>query len=305
MANTSETRLAYVAESTWGTTPATPAFQISRFTGEGLTPSINTTTSEELRQDRNITDLIQTGQTAGGNVDFELSFGAIDDLLESVLYSTWVSDVIKNGVTEKSFTLEKTFETGSTDQFHRLAGSVADTLSLDLQVGNVATGSFGFLSKGLDAAQTQITGATYTAAPSNDVISTASGFGSLAITGATNAMLTQLQIEISNNLAHQQQLGSLDARGIRSGRFEVSGSLTAYFESKELYDLFLSGSAADLSFKLGGTSAKNYVFDIPNLKFSDGSVVAGGNDQDLLVNLSFTGLYDANDDATIKITRTV
>ena len=34
IADTSDTRLAFIPEVTWGTTPATPAFQKVRYTGE-------------------------------------------------------------------------------------------------------------------------------------------------------------------------------------------------------------------------------------------------------------------------------
>ncbi len=33
IADTSDTRLAFIAESTWGATPSTPAFQKVRYTG--------------------------------------------------------------------------------------------------------------------------------------------------------------------------------------------------------------------------------------------------------------------------------
>jgi len=304
MASTSQTRLAYIAESTWGTTPSTPTWITSRFTGESLNANIQNVTSEEIRSDRNVTDLIQTGSSAGGSVDFELSYGAYDDWLESLFYSTWSTNVLKNGVTQKSFTLEKTFETGTTDQFHRFAGSVVNGMSLSMATNAVVTGSFDFLSKGVTSAQAEVATSTYNAATSAAVINAASNFASLAITGATSPALTALDLNITNNLGQQSQLGSLDARGIRTGRFEVTGNLTAYFENAELYELFLAGTGADLTFKLGGASSSNYVFDVPTLKFSNGTVVAGGNDQDLLVNLDFQGLYDSGDAATLKVTRT-
>lgn len=304
MSGTSQTRVAYIEESTWGTTPATPTWSTARLTGEGLRPNINNVKSEEIRADRNVPDLIQVSQAAGGNLNGELSYGAYDDFIESLLYSTWSSNVIKNGVTEKSFTIEKTFETGATDQYHRFTGAIVDSLELQMAIDSVVTANFNFLAKGMSAAQAEIASSTYNAAVANDVINAASNFASLAITGATSPALLSLDLTIQNNLAQQRQLGSLDARGIRNGRFEVTGSLEAYFENEELLDIFLAGTATDLTFKLGGASSKNYVFLLPNLKFETGEVVAGGNDQDLVIPMTFSGLYDATEDATIKITRT-
>lgn len=304
MAGTSQTRLSYIAETAYGTTPATPAFTNARFTSEAITPNRETVTSNEIRPDRNVTDLIQVGQSAGGSLGFELSYGSFDPFLESLLYSTWSTNVLKNGVTEKSFTLEKTFETGATDQYHRFTGSIVNSMTLNMATGSIVTGSFDFLSKGATSAQAIITGATYTGANSNPVINAATNFASLAMTGVTSPELTAIDLTITNNLTPQQVLGSLDARGMTAGRFQVTGNLTAYFENEELYELFLAGTAADLTFKLGGASSLNYVFDVPNLKFSSAEVVAGGNDQPLLINMGFTGLFDSSDTATLKITRT-
>lgn len=304
MSGTSQTRVALIEESTWGVTPATPTWETMRITGESMKPNINNVKSNEIRADRNVPDLIQVGSAAGGQIDGELSYGSFDALLESLLYGAWTSNVLKNGVTEKSFTIEKTFETGGTDQYHRYAGSIVDSLDLSMAVDSIVTASFNVLCKGVSSAQAEIASSTYNAANSNDVINAASNFASLAITGATSPALLSLDLNIQNNLAQQRQLGSLDARGIRNGRFEVTGSLEAYFENEELFEMFLAGTATDLTFKLGGASSKNYVIDLPNLKFETGEVVAGGNDQDLVIPLTFTGLYDASEAATLKITRT-
>lgn len=304
MTNASQTRLAYVTESTWGTTPSTPAFQNLRFTGESLNPNIENTVSNEIRPDRNVTDLIQTGQSAGGSFAFELSYGSFDDILESLMQSAWSTNVIKNGSTEKYFTIEKTFEVGATDQYHRFAGAAANSLSLNMAVGSPATGSFDFMAKGMTSAQAAITGATYTAANTNPVINVATSFADLAMTGVTSPEFTNLSLSVTNNLRNQRVLGSLDARGIAAGRFNVTGSFTAYFENEEMLDLYLAGTATDLSFKLGGASSKNYVFDLPNIKLGTHEVVAGGNDQDVLANVNFTALYDSGESASLKITRT-
>ena len=303
MTDSSQTRLAYIAESTYGTTPATPTFLIQRFVSESLNANIENIVSNEIRADRNVADLIQVGANAGGAVDFELSYGSFDAWLESLMFSTWSSNVLKNGNTQKSFTLEKTFEAGSTDQYHRFTGAVADSLSLAIQAGQIVTGSFGFLAKGASTAQAAIGSSSYTAANANPTINAAANFASLAITGVTGPELTALNLEISNNLRQQQVIGSIDPRGLGTGRFEVTGDLTAYFENEELYDIFIAGGAADLTFELGGASDKKYEFVIGNLKFETGEVVAGGNDQDILVNMTFRGLFDGTDN-TLQITRT-
>ncbi len=304
MVDSSQTRLASIVEVTYGTTPASPVFLIQRFVSENLNANIENAISNEIRADRNVTDLIQVGQNAGGSVDFELSYGSFDEWLESLMFGTWSTNVLKNGNTQKSFTIEKTFEAGATDQFHRFVGAVANSMSLSIEAGKVVTGSFDFLAKNMTVAQAIIASATYTAANSNPVINAAANFASLSMTGISSPEILSMNLNITNNLRQQMVVGSLASRGVGTGRFEVGGDMKLYFVNQAAYDLFLAGTASNLSFVLGGVSTKKYQFDIGNLKFETGKVVAGGNDQDIMVELSFKGLYYASDTATLKITRT-
>lgn len=304
MTDSSQTQIAAVVESTYGTTPATPAFTKQRFTGESLKAARQNVTSSEIRADRNVTDLIQVGGAAEGGLDFELSYGAFDAFLESALFGAWSTNVLKNGVAQKSFTLEKLFESGATDQYFRYTGSVVNTMSLNVRAQEIVTGSFGFMCKGSSLAQTAITDSTYDDAVANDVMNAASDFASLSVTGTTSPAIMGITLNINNNLRQKPVVGSIDSYGLGAGRFQVTGSIEAYFENEEMMDMFLAGTATDLSFKLGGASEKNYVFDIPKLKFDDAEVFAGGNDQDVMARLNFVGLYDSSDDCTLKITRT-
>jgi hypothetical protein len=107
MVASSQTRLASIVEVTYGTTPATPTFLIQRFVSENLNANIENVVSNEIRSDRNITDLIQVGQSAGGSVDFELSYGSFDVWLESLMFAAWATDVLKNGNTQNLSQLKK------------------------------------------------------------------------------------------------------------------------------------------------------------------------------------------------------
>lgn len=48
-----------------------------------------TEVSAEIRDDRQVSDLIPIGAEAGGDVGFEFSYGVVDDILESALLGTW------------------------------------------------------------------------------------------------------------------------------------------------------------------------------------------------------------------------
>jgi len=300
--NSSETRLAYVTESTWGTTPSSPSFNNARWTSESLTPNLQTVTSSEIRADRNVTDLVETGFEAGGDVGFELSFDSFEELFESLMYNTWSTNTLLNGKTEKSFTFEKTFD-ASTKQYHRFPGSIINTMSLDIQARSIITGTFGILSKEMKTAQSMISNATYASANTNQVLNASNQFANLSMSNITSTpQITGLQLEVSNNLRQQAAVGQQANIGIGTGRFEVTGTLSAYFEDKELMDMFLNNTSSDLSFRLG-TGTDYYDITLPKIKFSSGQTVAGGNDEDVIAEMEFQALYDSGKDATMEIVR--
>lgn len=80
MAETSQGRLAYAAESTYGTNPATGA-KFARITSESLAETPSYVVSEEINGSRNPRDQIRTAVGAGGGVDFEFSINNFDDLV--------------------------------------------------------------------------------------------------------------------------------------------------------------------------------------------------------------------------------
>lgn len=88
MGDSNRTALYYGEEVTWGTL-ATCTFQELRFTGESFAYNITNITSAEIRSDRQITDLIQTGADNSGGFNFELSYDSFNELLEGALWSDW------------------------------------------------------------------------------------------------------------------------------------------------------------------------------------------------------------------------
>lgn len=305
IANASEVQLAAIAETVWGTTPSTPAFQILRFTRESLKILRESVVSSEMRADRNVTDQIQVSGGAGGTLGIELSYGTFDAMLESLLQSTWNANVLKNGITKKSFTIEKKVELGTTDQYFHFKGMMADSLRLSIRAKELISGEFSFVGKGGTLTQTAIASSTYVAATTEEVMSASADFASLSVGGVTTLNIQGLDLEIRNSLRPVDVAGSMDRAGIGTGRFEVTGSLDIYFESNAAYDMFLAGNAVALSFILGSTTLKKYQFDIGSLKFSDAEVLAEGADGDMMCRMQFQGIYDADDTATLKITRAV
>lgn len=303
MADTSSTRIATIAESTYGVTPTTPAFDNIRFTGDSLKHVRQNTSSNEIRPDRNVADLVQVSGGAEGGVNFELSYGTFEAWLTSFMFNNWDDDVLVNGRTQKSFTIEKTYDNLAADQYLRFVGMIANTFSLNIAAQSIVTGSFGFMGKGGSIAETAISGATYADPTDTPVMSAVADFANLTIAGVSSPKITSLTLEGTNNLRQRPVVGSLDSLGVGAGRFDLKGSITMYFDNKSAYEVFLNGGEASLSFKIGGALDKHYIITVPRLKFSDGDLPTPGNDQDVFLTLPFQGLYDSTDDCALMIER--
>jgi len=90
MSDANRSTIAYIAESTWGTTPGSPSFKKMRITGESLMHEKTTVLSEEIRDDRQNSDLVQVAAQASGSVDFELSYLAFQPFLAAALCASIV-----------------------------------------------------------------------------------------------------------------------------------------------------------------------------------------------------------------------
>ncbi|MHC5053641.1 MAG: phage tail tube protein, partial [Planctomycetota bacterium] len=70
------------------------AYNELRFTGESLKQETSVEESNEIRDDRQVADVKRSSVRAGGDINFELSYGALDDLLEAALMSAdWSTEV--------------------------------------------------------------------------------------------------------------------------------------------------------------------------------------------------------------------
>jgi len=85
MSDANRVQLAYVEETTFGEKEKTSNLQILRYNSESLKQDMNTTVSEELRHDRQISDIARIGLSASGGIDFELSYNSHDDFLKAAL----------------------------------------------------------------------------------------------------------------------------------------------------------------------------------------------------------------------------
>lgn len=100
MSDANRVQLAYIAEDTFGVKKTGSNLQVLRYNNESLKQDMATTRSEEIRSDRQISDIARIGVSASGGVDFELSYGSHDDFLKAALQSAdWSTEIRVEGFT--------------------------------------------------------------------------------------------------------------------------------------------------------------------------------------------------------------
>jgi hypothetical protein len=109
MSDGSRHSMSYISEgATYGATPATPAMTPLRNTGTTLGLSKDAIQSEEIRSDRQISDLRHGARKVGGDISIELSYGSYDPVLEALLGGTWAAASITAAIaavaTDNSYT---------------------------------------------------------------------------------------------------------------------------------------------------------------------------------------------------------
>jgi len=299
IATGSRHNMAYVVESTFGTTPSTPVFTPIRHTGTTIGLSKDSIESEELREDRQIANYRHGNKSVSGDINFELSYGSFDDILQAVLCGTWNTDVLKAGTTRRSYTIERHHQ--DIGKYLRSTGCNFNTMSLSVAPNSMVTGSFGVIGKDFSVASVAVTGATYN---TESVTAPFDSFsGSITEGGSSIAVVTSLELNIENGMEALYVIGSSDTLQPSIGKSMVNGSITAYFEDSTLIDKFINETSSSLSFTLTDAAGNDYLFELPNVKYNSGNPEVGGAGA-VTVSLDFVALYDSGDASQIVITRT-
>lgn len=84
------TALRTVKETSFGVAPANPIYKELRRTSDALAFTPTTEVSSEIEATRQVTDLIRTGNDAGGDVGMELSIENMDVFMEGLFCNPWL-----------------------------------------------------------------------------------------------------------------------------------------------------------------------------------------------------------------------
>lgn len=305
----SRTCLSYLAESTFGTTPAGNFTEVP-FSTHSLNLSKERVTGNDIQSDRMPRVDRHGNRTASGDIVVDLRNGNFDAFLESLMFSTWDSspasapDELKVGTTLKSFSMEDYL--ADIDQAKLFTGMVASQASFSLQPNQMVNTTFSFIGKDMSISATE---KTINAATVNQPFDAYSGdfrIGNHDDTLSALTAVTSIDFTINNNINPTFVIGESTAPQLEYGRCEVEGTITAYIEDATLLNRFLNETETAFDVTVNDPSGSSeYKFFFPKVKINSADTPVE-NPQSRLVTLSFVALYDdsgTGEDSNIVIYR--
>lgn len=290
--------ISYVVESTFGTTPGTPAMIELPNTGTTLKATKDTFVSSTIRNDRQIKDMRHGVKQIGGDINFELSYGDFDTWLEAALFGAWSTNVLKAGTTPKYLSVERAF--ADISEYHQFSGCMVNMLSLTIEPNAMVTGSFGVIGKDVTVASSALD-ASVTAATGNPPFD---GFtGSISEGGGAVDNVTSLTLDLNNALAPSFVIGSDVTPQILAGQSNLTGRVSAFLESEALLNKFLNETESSISLTLEGAAGGDITILVPRIKYTAGEVDVTNANDGILINLPFQALRDDTEATNLKITR--
>lgn len=138
IASGSRHSMSFSAETVYGTTDATPVFKPLRHKpAVTLGLSKSSFQSQELRNDRQITDFRHGTRQVGGEIPVELSSQSFDDILQAVMGGTWTVKATKTATTLSAAAADNSYN-DSGSGFVTAGFEVGDVVVVSGFTGNVA-----------------------------------------------------------------------------------------------------------------------------------------------------------------------
>jgi hypothetical protein len=196
----------------------------------------------------------------------------------------------------QSFTIETGFN--DVEQYFAQTGMRVGTFGLSFTTGEIVTGTLAFEGKSTTTSNATVLGtAPYDAlsTTATPVLNATTNVGDVYKNGELlSVALQSLELNGEASLRQQMAIGSKFPAGIGTGRFNLTGTMTAYFETLELYEDFINHNTLGLAFDFLDGDFNAYWFTIPALKITSDPISPNGIDQDVLEEMEFVALRDAN-----------
>lgn len=175
-----------------------------------------------------------------------------------------------SGHTDDSYTVEQFYADIAQSEVY--TGLKVGTLSVDLPATGLVTSSLSFTGKNLEQTGTSQYFTSPTATNTNGIFAAVSG--ALIVNGVPVAVVTSMNINIERALEAANVVGTNFATDVFTGKINVTGNMSVYFQDATFRDYFDSEAKVSLIMALTTGSEKNadaVVFTMGKVKINSGT----------------------------------
>lgn len=194
------------------------------------------------------------------------------------------------GTTKRAFTFEQWLPDAAT--YELFTGCRINGFNLNVPPNGMATIGFDVLGiNGAVAAAAYFTSPT--AAPNTGIVSGVDG--TIRVAGAEQAVITGLQLNLTNNMTMQPVIGSRITPEVFHGRMVLTGSVSAFLSDASLVNAFLNETEVDIAATLQSGAVANVKpfigVSMQRVKFT-GAQKTVGPDGGVIVQFPFQALLN-------------
>lgn len=267
--------------------------------GESLTVSSSTYTSEQISKHRGTLDVKNGSYSVGGGLQTELGYDNFTLFAHLVLGNLEEANgvkTIKRGKKLPTFTLEKGFT--DINQFYEFRGNKVDSLQLQTQVNGLVQLSVNIKGNEFENKTSDFFANLTEKELANDLVS---DLETVIKVGDLSVCASSLNINISNDLVESRCIGSAFSKTQAEGRGSVTGDISFAFENGSVYEKWKNETTEKLEITYKKSDDVYIKITLPKVKWGGDGISKVDTADALFVNMSFTSLVDATQESDIVV----
>lgn len=219
----------------------------------------------------------------------------VDEVLASGLKATTSAREIRKGTIKKFFSIEKGF--ADIGQYWLFLGSMVNTFNLSITPNAMVTGTFGLVCRDMTKSTSSSKG-TPIVANSNRPFDAFTG--KIFEGGSTISIVSSLDMTLDNGLERNFALMADTAPNITSGKSNITGNMSLYFEDDAVFTKFANETESAIAWRLTDDENNGYYFHLPRIKYTTGDAPVNA-DGAIMVSMAWQALDDPTELTNIII----
>ena len=126
--------------------------------------------------------------------------------------------------------------------------------------------------------------------------------GLMEIDGQPECLVTEFSVNVNNGHAARFTVGCAESQDPMVGQSVVDGSITAYFETMDLYKKFIEETKLTLKLTLADSLGNKLIIYLPNLHVGSGTQPDVTGDGSITIPINFTGHKDETEGTHVVAT---